>query len=281
LCRLSRLRLSSAPHDALLIRSQLETSATQLRRIFTRYAWDDKLLDWVNVALLDNLHIDMLHIYIDLLRHLRTVVSPQLFDRSGLLNFTSSDRFRHAGELQPILTTPLFNSGNTPHPSHANPLTGTGAHGSSTGTGTATHTLGGTSSGTGTPHTNSALGSRGQSTTTHAGDSTGSAAGGGGATGVYVGRNASMGVGRTASASAGVVGSAGAGVGVSGPESLAMVRNASVGTVRLSGQGSDRPRKGLATNPFPDVVGAPVEDGVWGCHVDEWEWVHVFVRVFV
>eukprot|EP01134_Creolimax_fragrantissima_P004458 CFRG4458T1 len=106
--RLSRVRLRKHPQEYLLIRTQMERSCEKLRRLFSEHAWKATLLEWVNIALLDHLHIDVLHTYVDLLRLIRMRVTPALFDESGLLHFASSERFRHSNELLQTITTPLF-----------------------------------------------------------------------------------------------------------------------------------------------------------------------------
>eukprot|EP00124_Ichthyophonus_hoferi_P001866 Ihof_evm6s110 gene=Ihof_evmTU6s110 len=105
--RLARLVFQDSDREFLLTRVQIEKTSEKLRKVFAYVQWDSRLLQWLNVTLLDLLPRELLMVWIDMIRYLYTHCT-HLFDVRGLLNINSSDRFRHNNELLATINTPLF-----------------------------------------------------------------------------------------------------------------------------------------------------------------------------
>ena len=76
-------------------------------QIFADVRWDAKLLQWLNLTILDNMEKTMVFLYMDLFRKLYQQL-PALFESKGLTNLNSSERFRHNNEVLQAITRPLY-----------------------------------------------------------------------------------------------------------------------------------------------------------------------------
>lgn len=95
----------------------MDKTAQKFRSILTQFSWDTKLIQWLHGVLVDNLSLDYLAEYLDILQTLKTKI-PTLIDRMITLSTSAStSEMVNAEALNLLLKRPWDPFATSVHPS--------------------------------------------------------------------------------------------------------------------------------------------------------------------